>query len=62
MEYVIVDLDVDILGIYESTIKIKNAGTDWGKGGAGSSYLHCLSFVLKRVTGSVVSRSSGMGR
>jgi len=45
-EYVIVDIDVDILGVYQGTIEIENAGTDWGKGGPGSSHLHGLSFVF----------------
>ena len=41
VEYVIVDPDVDILGIYKGTIEIEDAGTDRGKGGPGSSHVHC---------------------
>ena len=56
MEYVTVNLHVDILGINKGTIEIKNACTDWGKGGPRSWNVHCVWFVYKRVrTGPLVN-------
>ena len=49
VEYVVVDLGVDIFRIYKGTIHIENTGTDWGKGGPGKSHVDCLWFVSKRV-------------
>lgn len=49
MEYVVVNLHVDILGIDKSTIEIENAGTNCGKVGPRCGNVHCVWFVHERV-------------
>ena len=60
MEYVVIDLHVDIFRVNQGTIEIENAGTDWRKGDPGSSNVHCLRFIYKRVRAGLLVDSSNV--